>query len=134
MCYRPGLRNALDKVSFKVKEKQKVGIVGRTGSGKSTIIQTLFRLSEIQKGTIYISGEDIHKLGLHTLRQSLSYIPQQPFVMEGSIKENLDPFEESTEERIWEVLEMVDLKKSIEEKEEKLNTHLADNNTVFSAG
>lgn len=73
-----------------------IGIVGRTGSGKSSILQTLFRLVELNYGKTVIDGVDIKTVGLHLLRKSIAYIPQSPFLIQGTIKENLDPFNEKT--------------------------------------
>ena len=75
----------------------KVGVVGRTGAGKSSILQALFRLVETSEGSVEIDKVDTKTVGLHLLRRSIAYIPQTPFLLQGSIRENLDPFKSNTD-------------------------------------
>lgn len=81
MRYRETLEPSLRALSFDVKPKMKIGIVGRTGAGKSSILQALFRLVELSEGRIFIDGVDIKTLGLHILRKGIAYIPQVPFLL-----------------------------------------------------
>lgn len=115
MRYQPNLPLILHGISFELKGKEKVGIVGRTGSGKSSIVQALLRLYEPEEGTIYeIGGLDALQLGLHTLRQNISVIPQMPFLFKGTVRKNLDPLDSFSNEEIWTALEQSSLKESIE--------------------
>jgi ABC-type multidrug transport system fused ATPase/permease subunit len=98
--YRPNTEIVLKNLNFKVNSGEKVGIVGRTGSGKSTICLCLFRILEPYKGTIYIDNEDITKIGLDILRKNLTIIPQDPCLMEGTLKYNIDPFNKIGNEEI----------------------------------
>lgn len=93
----------LQGITCTFKGGTKIGIVGRTGSGKSTLIQALFRIVEPTDGQIIIDGINISSIGLHDLRSRLSIIPQDPTMFEGSVRSNLDPLEEYTDEEIWEV-------------------------------
>lgn len=108
MKYREGIEPSIRDLSFRVQAGMKVGIVGRTGSGKSSILQALFRLCDLSEGTIKIDGVDIKDVGLHELRQNIAFIPQSPFLLQGTIRENLDPFEELTTQEVQQIL--VDLK------------------------
>lgn len=98
MRYRPELPLVLKNINFQIRGSEKVGIVGRTGAGKSSMIQALFRICQPQIGSVYqIGGCDALKMGLHSLRQNISVIPQTPFLFKGTIKKNLDPFENKSD-------------------------------------
>ena len=101
--YAPHLPLVLRGLTCTFKAGAKTGIVGRTGSGKSTVVQTLSRLIEPLAGQILTDSMHISQIGLHDLRSKLSIIPQDPTMFEGTVRSNLDPLEEYTDEQIWEV-------------------------------
>ncbi|KAJ0601534.1 putative ABC-type xenobiotic transporter [Helianthus annuus] len=113
---------------------KKTGIVGRTGSGKSTLIQTLFRLVDPAAGQILIDGINILTIGLHDLRSRLSIIPQDPTMFEGTIRSNLDPLEEYTDDKIWEALDKCQLGEEVRSKEGKLDSPVTENGENWSVG
>lgn len=113
MRYRDGLPLVLNGLSFTIKPKEKIGIVGRTGAGKSTLTTALFRLAELADGQIIIDGIDIHSIGVQDLRAKLSIIPQDPVIFDGSVRRNLDPSEEASDDDLWSVLQRVHLKDAI---------------------
>lgn len=112
--YAPDLPRVIEDVTFKVDSFSKVGIVGRTGAGKSTIITSFFRFLEAETGTIKIDGVDISKIGLKDLRGNMAIIPQDPILFVGTIRSNLDPFDQYTDEEIYAALRRVNLIKADE--------------------
>ncbi|ORX73187.1 P-loop containing nucleoside triphosphate hydrolase protein [Linderina pennispora] len=104
MRYRENLDTVLNDISFSVGCKEKVGIVGRTGAGKSSLTYALLRLIEPAGGSIFIDGVDISTVGLQELRSKISIIPQDPALFVGTIRENLDPLEEFTDDQVWEAV------------------------------
>jgi ABC-type multidrug transport system fused ATPase/permease subunit len=109
MQYAPENPAVLRNVSFKVNPREKVGIVGRTGSGKSTLALSIFRFMEPTSGTIEIDGVDIHQIGLDTLRSRLTIIPQDPVLFSGTLRSNLDPFDQHTDAELWASLKRAHL-------------------------
>ncbi|KAK9065604.1 hypothetical protein SSX86_015005 [Deinandra increscens subsp. villosa] len=112
----------------------KTGIVGRTGSGKSTLIQTLFRIVEPTRGEILIDGINISSIGLHDLRSRLSIIPQDPTMFNGTVRSNMDPLEDYTDAQIWEALDKCQIGDEVRNKEGKLDTSVTENGENWSMG
>lgn len=104
MAYRPELDPALKDLTIQVEGSQKIGICGRTGAGKSTIMTAIYRLVELKSGKIFIDGIDISTLGLHQLRSKLSIIPQDSILFRGTIRSNIDPFGTYSDEQLWDAL------------------------------
>lgn len=109
MRYRDGLPLVLKGLSMHVRAGERIGVVGRTGAGKSSIMSTLFRLQELAGGSIVIDGVDISTIGLHDLRSKLAIIPQDPTLFKGTIRSNLDPFHEHSDLELWSALRQADL-------------------------
>lgn len=109
VAYSPELPLALRDIHLSIKSHERVGVVGRTGSGKSTLILALFRFLEHRRGCIEIDSVDTAKLSLQSLRKRLSIIPQDPVLFTGTLRSNLDPFELHTDEELKDVLRQVDL-------------------------
>uniref|UniRef100_A0A8C5FWZ3 Cystic fibrosis transmembrane conductance regulator n=1 Tax=Gadus morhua TaxID=8049 RepID=A0A8C5FWZ3_GADMO len=113
--------------------REKVGVVGRTGAGKSSLVSALFRLAEPQ-GKIYVDGILTSELGLHDLRQKMSIIPQDPVLFTDTMRKNLDPFNQHSDEELWNSLQEVQLKSVVEELPAKMETLLAESGSNFSVG
>ncbi|KAH3761058.1 multidrug resistance-associated protein 1 [Pelomyxa schiedti] len=132
--YRPTLPPALDNLSFTINPGEKVGIVGRTGAGKSSLAVALFRLEEAQQGKIEVDGIDISTISLRTLRSRLCLIPQDPVLFSGQLLHNLDVFSLHTEEELLESLETVNLKDTIMSKPGQLRCEVSEGGSNFSVG
>ncbi|KAK7074921.1 ABC transporter transmembrane region [Halocaridina rubra] len=132
--YRPELPLVLHDIEATFNPGQKIGVVGRTGAGKSSLITTLLRLVETEKGSVIIDGVNVASIGLHTLRSAISVIPQDPILFQGSIRYNLDPFDEHSDMAVWEALEQSNLKKVVEQLELGLQAPVATAGENFSVG
>ncbi|KAJ0980468.1 hypothetical protein J5N97_008723 [Dioscorea zingiberensis] len=132
--YRPGLPLVLRKISFMTEANEKIGIVGRTGAGKSSMFNALFRLVELESGEIFIDDYDISKFGIFDLRKALGVIPQMPVLFSGTVRFNLDPFGDHSDADIWETLRRVCLKDVIQKNELGLDTKVLEAGENFSIG
>ena len=132
--YRSDLPLVLKNISFKIKPREKIGIVGRTGSGKSTILMSLFRMIEAESGRIELDGKDVSKVPLRSLRRQIGIIPQDSILFAGTIRSNLDPFGMSSDKEIWRVLKKVCLDEFVKGLDLKLEYILAENADNLSAG
>ncbi|KAL5097990.1 hypothetical protein RYX36_002317 [Vicia faba] len=132
--YRPNTPLVLKGVSLTIQGGEKVGVVGRTGSGKSTLIQVLFRLIEPSAGNIIIDGINISTVGLHDLRSRFGIIPQDPVLFQGTIRTNIDPLGLYSEDEIWKSLERCQLKEVVAAKPEKLEALVVDGGDNWSVG
>ncbi|KAH9747869.1 ABC transporter C family member 2 [Citrus sinensis] len=132
--YRPELPPVLHGLSFTIPPSDKVGIVGRTGAGKSSMLNTLFRIVELERGRILIDGFDIAKFGLMDLRKILGIIPQSPVLFSGTVRFNLDPFSEHSDADLWEALERAHLKDAIRRNSLGLDAQVSEAGENFSVG
>ncbi|XP_028669916.1 multidrug resistance-associated protein 1-like isoform X1 [Erpetoichthys calabaricus] len=132
--YRKGLDWALKDITLHIQEKEKVGIVGRTGAGKSTLALGIFRILEANKGEIHIDGVNIAEIGLHELRSRITIIPQDPVLFSGSLRMNLDPFDVYSDEEIWNALELAHLKGFVSGLSDKLNYECSEGGENLSLG
>ncbi|MBA0697202.1 hypothetical protein Goari_003694 [Gossypium aridum] len=132
--YAEHLPSVLKNISCTFPGRKKIGVVGRTGSGKSTLIQAIFRIVEPREGSIIIDNVDICKIGLHDLRSRLSIIPQDPTMFEGTVRGNLDPLVQYSDSEVWEALDKCQLGEIVRAKEEKLDATVIENGENWSVG
>uniref|UniRef100_A0AAQ4NXH5 ATP-binding cassette, sub-family C (CFTR/MRP), member 3 n=1 Tax=Gasterosteus aculeatus aculeatus TaxID=481459 RepID=A0AAQ4NXH5_GASAC len=132
--YREGLDLVLKNLTLSVKGGEKIGIVGRTGAGKSSMTLCLFRLLEAAAGEISIDGVKISELGLHDLRSRLTIIPQEPVLFSGTLKMNLDPFEKYSDEELWGALQQSHLHKFVSNQPAKLELECSEGGENLSVG
>ncbi|XP_076615305.1 ATP-binding cassette sub-family C member 3 isoform X2 [Chaetodon auriga] len=132
--YREGLDLVLKKLSLSVKGGEKIGIVGRTGAGKSSMTLCLFRLLEAAAGEITIDEVKISEIGLHDLRSKLTIIPQEPVLFSGTLRMNLDPFEKYSDEEVWKALQHSHLHKFVSTQPAKLELECSEGGENLSVG
>jgi ABC-type multidrug transport system fused ATPase/permease subunit len=132
--YREGLDLALRDISFKVEDGEKIGIVGRTGAGKSSLTLSILRLLEPAGGKIEIDGEDITMMGLEDLRSKLTIMPQDAVLYAGSVRSNIDPFLAYDDDTLWKALEISHLKAAISALKDGLSSEVSEGGSNFSAG
>jgi ABC-type multidrug transport system fused ATPase/permease subunit len=134
MRYREDYDLALKKLTFDVKPGEKVGLVGRTGAGKSSIMQCLFRLVSIESGNISIDGQDISKYQLKDVRRQIEVIQQVPIIFAESVKLNLDPIGKHTDDEIWAALSDAEMDEHFCALPDGLDTVLDDKVFALSVG
>ncbi|VTJ83521.1 Hypothetical predicted protein [Marmota monax] len=132
--YRDDLGLALQDITFQTNGEEKIGIVGRTGAGKSTLSNSLFRIVERSGGKIIIDGIDISTIGLHDLRGRLNIIPQDPVLFSGTLQMNLDPLDNYSDSELWEVLELCHLKEFVQSLPKKLLHEISEGGENLSVG
>ncbi|KAH9967354.1 metal resistance protein YCF1 [Russula dissimulans] len=132
--YRPELDLVLKNISLILYPGEKIGICGRTGAGKSSLLLALFRILEPAEGTILIDGVDITKIGLHDLRSAMTIVPQSPDLFEGTMRENIDPVGEYQDADIWEALKQAHLREYVESLPEGLDAPVKEGGSSLSAG
>ncbi|KAB0390911.1 hypothetical protein E2I00_016313, partial [Balaenoptera physalus] len=132
--YRDDLGLALQDITFQTHGEEKIGIVGRTGAGKSTLSNCLFRIVERSGGRIIIDGIDISTIGLHDLRGKLNIIPQDPVLFSGTLQMNLDPLDKYSDGELWEVLELCHLKEFVQSLPKKLLHEISEGGENLSVG
>lgn len=133
--YRQGLDLILKQINLEIKPREKIGIVGRTGAGKSSLTLALFRIIEAAEGYISIDGVDTSKIGLHDLRTRLAIIPQDSQAFEGTVRDNLDPNNDHSDAELWRVLELSHLKNHVHDNMEGgLDAVVKEGGSNFSVG
>ncbi len=132
--YRAGLPLVLDNLTVTIEAGSAVGFCGRTGSGKSSTMLTLFRVLELEVGRILIDGFDVATMPLDVLRKAIAMLPQDPLLFTGSVRNNLDPFDEHTDAALWDALERAQIAPAIRSLSDGLNAEVGEGGDLFSVG
>lgn len=132
--YRPGLDLVLRCVSVDLKPGERIGIVGRTGAGKSSLTLALFRLIEAAEGDIFVDRVRVSGLGLHQLRSRLTILPQDPILFSGTLRDNLDPFEQYDDDDVWRSLSQAHLVEWVRAQPDALGHEVGEGGTNLSVG
>ncbi|XP_032238263.1 ATP-binding cassette sub-family C member 4-like [Nematostella vectensis] len=133
LVYHEGGARVLEGISLEVQPKEKVGIVGRTGAGKSSLVAALFRMPE-PKGRVLIDGVDLGTLDIQSARKAMAVITQEPVLFSGTLKRNLDPMQQFTNQEVWTALENVQMMKCVKRLPGKLEYRLGESGSGFSVG
>lgn len=132
--YRPDTDIVLNKLSFKINSGEKIGVVGRTGAGKSTITLAITRIVEIFEGQIKIDGVDVGQIKLDDLRSRITVIPQDPTMFKGTLKFNLDPENKNTDEEIYKIIEQAQLQELVDSDPAGIEMEISENGSNLSSG
>lgn len=132
--YAPHLPMVLKGLNFQIQPGEKIGVIGRTGSGKSTLFQVLYRFIEPSHGKILMDGVSIADVDMERLRRSLAIVPQDPSLFMGTLRSNLDRYQEFTDEEVWQSLEKAGMKEFVQEQALQLATPVAENGGNLSQG
>ena len=131
--YRPNTPEILKNINLKIESGEKIGIVGKTGSGKSSLINALSRIIEPKSGNIIIDDVDIQNITLKILREKISILPQESFLIESNLRDNIDPLNKYTDEDILKIIEDLRLFKNLD-NQNKLNFEIKENGKNLSTG
>lgn len=134
LAYYPGGPTVLKGVSFSVLPGEKIGIVGRTGAGKSSLISCLLRLPLNTEGKITIDGIPVEQLNIQAARSAIAVIPQHPFLFNDTLRRSLDPSVKFTDQELWDMLDKVQLKSRVESRPGQLYCHVTEHGANFSVG
>jgi ABC-type multidrug transport system fused ATPase/permease subunit len=134
VTYRPDLPPVLENLSFEIAGGSKVGVVGRTGAGKSSLLLALLRLNQVTSGDILLDGVSLLSIDLKKARSAMAYIPQDPHLFSGTLRFNLDPFNLHSDAKIWDMLEAVQLKEVVASTPEGLDAPVGEDGSNWSVG